>query len=99
MQFRNQSPSNIEPWANHGEHDHWKSGKCLELRDGPEVSTGVRVDPEAPASMAGVHVGSPVRGTWGSLKRTPPGLKPRMDDNQVHPGAQWVLQPVTDGEW
>ena len=22
-----------------------------------------------------------------------------MDDNQVHPGAEWVLQPVRDGEW
>ena len=22
-----------------------------------------------------------------------------MDDIQVHPGAEWVLQPVRDGEW
>ena len=22
-----------------------------------------------------------------------------MDDSQVHPGAEWVLQPVRDGEW
>ena len=22
-----------------------------------------------------------------------------MDDTQVHPGAEWVLQPVRDGEW
>ena len=22
-----------------------------------------------------------------------------MDDNQAHPGADWVLQPLTDGEW
>ena len=29
----------------------------------------------------------------------PPGLQPWMDDNQVHPGTEWVLQPVRDGEW
>ena len=22
-----------------------------------------------------------------------------MDEYQVHPGAEWVLQPVRDGEW
>ena len=22
-----------------------------------------------------------------------------MDDTQVHPGAEWVLQPLRDGEW
>ena len=33
------------------------------------------------------------------MKRLPPGLQPRMDDKQVHPGAEWVLQPVRDGEW
>ena len=32
-------------------------------------------------------------------KGSPPGLQPRMDDTQVHPGAKWVLQPVMDGEW
>ena len=32
-------------------------------------------------------------------KRWPPGLQPQMDDTQVHPGAEWVLQPVRDGEW
>ena len=31
-------------------------------------------------------------------KRSPPGLQLRMDDHQVHPGAEWVLQPVSDGE-
>ena len=36
------------------------------------------------------------RGTW---KGSPPGLQPRMDDTQVHPGGEWVLQPVRDGEW
>ena len=41
-----------EPWANHGEPDHGKSGKCPELQDGPEVSAGVRVDLENPGSMA-----------------------------------------------
>ena len=35
-------------------------------------------------------------GTW---KGSPPGLQLRMDDTQVHPGAEWVLQPLTDGEW
>ena len=48
----NQSPWSGEPWANHGEPGHRKSGKCPELRDGREVSTGVRVDPEVPGSMA-----------------------------------------------
>ena len=32
-------------------------------------------------------------------KGSPPGLQPRRDDTQVHPGAKWVLQPVRDGEW
>ena len=31
-------------------------------------------------------------------KGSPPGPKPRMDDSQVHPGAEWVLQPVRDGK-
>ena len=48
----NQSPWSGEPWANHGEPGHGKSGKCPELRDGREVSAGVRVDPEVPGSMA-----------------------------------------------
>ena len=42
----NQSPCNSDPWAKHGEPGHGKSGNCLELRDGREVSAGVRVDPE-----------------------------------------------------
>ena len=95
----NQSPWSGEPWANHGKPDHGKSGKYPELRDGREVFAGVRVDPEAPGSMARVHVGSRVSGTRGTWKRSPPGLQPWMDDNQVHPGAEWVLQPVRDGEW
>ena len=48
----NQSPWSGESWANHGEPDHGKSGKCPELRDGREVSAGVRVEPEVPGSMA-----------------------------------------------
>ena len=48
----NQSPWTGEPWANHGGPGHGKSGKCPELWDGREVSAGVRVDPEAPRSMA-----------------------------------------------
>ena len=32
-------------------------------------------------------------------KGSPPGLQPQMDDTQVHPGAEWVLQPVRGGEW
>ena len=49
--FGNQSPWSGEPWTNHGEPDHRKTGKCPELRDGSEVSAGVRVDPEVPGSM------------------------------------------------
>ena len=48
----NQSPWSGEPWANHGEPGHGKSGKCPELRDRLEVSAGVRVDLEIPGSMA-----------------------------------------------
>ena len=48
----NQLPWSGEPWANHGEPDHGKSGKCPELRDGREVSARVRVDLENPGSMA-----------------------------------------------
>ena len=47
-----QSPWSGEPWANHGEPGHGKSRKCAELRDGREVSAGVRVDPEVLGSMA-----------------------------------------------
>ena len=32
-------------------------------------------------------------------KRSPPSLQARMDQNQVHPGAKWVLQPLRDGDW
>ena len=95
----NQSPWNGEPWANHGEPGHGKSGKCPELRDGREVSAGVTVDPEVPGSMACVHVGACVSGTWGNVERVALSLQPRMDDTQVHLGAEWVLQPVRDGEW
>ena len=52
MGFVNQLPWSGEPSANHGEPDHGKSGKCAELRDGREVSSGVRVDLEIPGSMA-----------------------------------------------
>ena len=48
----NQSGWSGEPWANHGEPGHGKSGKCPELREGREVSAGVGVDPEVPGSMA-----------------------------------------------
>ena len=48
----NQSPWTGEPWANHGEPGRGKSGKSSELREGREVSPGVRVDPEASRSMA-----------------------------------------------
>ena len=50
--LENQSPWSGEPWANHGELGNGKSRKCPELQDGPEVSAGVRVDPEVPGSMA-----------------------------------------------
>ena len=48
----NQLPWSGEPWTNHGEPGHGKLEKCPELRDGREVSAGVRVDPEVPGSMA-----------------------------------------------
>ena len=48
----NQSPWSGEPWANHAEPGHGNSGKCPELRDGREVSAGVRIDPKVPGSMA-----------------------------------------------
>ena len=48
----NQSPWSGKQWANHEEPGHGKSGKCSELRDGREVSAGVRVDPEVPGSMS-----------------------------------------------
>ena len=41
-----------EPWANHGEPDHGKSGKYPRHHDSREASVGVRVDPEAPGSTA-----------------------------------------------
>ena len=49
--LRNQSTWSGEPWANHGEPDHRKLGKCPEVRDSREVSAGVKVDPEVPGSM------------------------------------------------
>ena len=48
----NQSPWSGEPWANHGEFGHGKSGKCPEHQDGREASAGVRVDPQVSRSMA-----------------------------------------------
>ena len=33
------------------------------------------------------------------LKGSLPSLRPRMDENEVHPGAEWVLQRVRDGKW
>ena len=33
------------------------------------------------------------------METVAPWLQPRMDDDQVHPGAKWVLQPVRDGEY
>ena len=32
-------------------------------------------------------------------KGSSPRLQPRMNDHQVHPGAEWILQPVRDGGW
>ena len=93
------SPWSGEPGANHGEPGHVKSGKCPKIRDGREVSAGVRVHPEVPGSMAGVQVGSRVSGTWRNVERVAPALQPRMDDTRVHLGAEWVLQPVRDGDW
>ena len=50
--LENQSPWSDETRANHGEPGHGNSGECPELRDGREVSAGVRVDLEVPGSMA-----------------------------------------------
>ena len=52
VRLGNQLPWSGEPWANHGEPGHRKSGKCPELRDGREVSAGVRVHLEVPGTMA-----------------------------------------------
>ena len=52
LRLGNQSPWSGEPLAKHGEPGHGKSAKCPELRDGREVSAGVRVDFEVPGSMA-----------------------------------------------
>ena len=90
----NQPPWRGEPWDNHGDPGHGKSGKYPGHQDGPGACAGVRVDPEAPRPMARVRVGLRVSGTGRMWKRLFPGLQPRMDDNQVHPGAEWVLQPV-----
>ena len=52
MRLINQSPWSGEPRANDREPDNGKSGNFPEHRGGPEVSAGLRVDPEAPGSMA-----------------------------------------------
>ena len=36
--------------------------------------------------------------TRGYVEMVPPGLQPRMDKNQLLPGAKWVLQPVRERE-
>ena len=33
------------------------------------------------------------------MERVATGLQPRMDDTKGQLGAEWVLQPVRDGEW
>ena len=38
-------------------------------------------------------------GTKGTWKPSPPGLRPKIADNQVNPGDKWVLQPVRDAQW
>ena len=77
-------PVTSEPWANHGEPDHGKSGKCPELRDGHDVSAGVGIDLEIPGSMARVHVGSRVSKTRGNVERVAP-WPPAVDGR--HPSA------------
>ena len=62
----NLSPWSGEPLANHGERGNGKSGKCPEPRDGHEVSAGLRADPEAPGSRAGVPLASGRR--WTTIK-------------------------------
>ena len=56
-------------------------GKCPGLWDGRELSAGVRVDPEAPGSMARVHVGSRVSGTRGNVETVAP-WPPAADGGQ-----------------
>ena len=96
--LRNWLPLSGEPWANHEKAGHGKAGKRPELWDGFEVSAVVRVDPEARGSIASVKVGSHVSKTQGNVETVVPGLQLRTDNNQVHPRARWVPQPVTDGE-
>ena len=92
----NQSPWSGEPWANHGEPDQRKSKKCLKLRDGHEVSAGVRVDPEVPGSMAGVPVGSRVSGTWGNVERVAP-WPPAADGRHTSAFGSRVGTPTREG--
>ena len=47
-----QWPQRGKPWADYGEPDDGKSGKCPGLQDGLEVSIGVRAESQALQSMA-----------------------------------------------
>ena len=92
----NQSPWSGKPWANHGEPGHGKSGKCPEPSDGREVSAGVRADPEAPASRAGVRVGSRVSGTRGNVEKVAP-WPPAADGRQLSTSGSRVGTPAREG--
>ena len=103
-------PKKTGPWdcetRCHGQVNHGspmgsltRGSRKNALKAGTELSVGVRVGVQAPGLMACVHVGSRLSGARGTWKRLPPGLQLRMDDNQLHPEATCVLQPVRDGEW
>ena len=96
MGLGNRSPWSGEPWANHGEPGHGKLRKCPELRDGREVSAGVRVDLEIPGSMASVHVGSRVSGTRGNVERVAP-WPPAVDGRQPSASGSRVGTQAREG--
>ena len=94
--LRSQSPWSGEPWVNHREPGHRKSGTCPESRDGRQVSAGMRADPEAPRSRARVQVGSRVSGTLGNMEQVAPWL-PAADGRHPSTSGSRVGTPVRDG--
>ena len=82
--------------ANHSKPGHGKLGKCPELRDGREVSEGVRADSEAPGSRAGVHVSSRVSATWGNVDTVAPWPR-AADGRQRTASGSRVGTPAREG--
>ena len=95
VRLGNQSPWSGEPWANHGEPGHGKSGKCREPRDSREMSARVIADPEARGSRARVRVQSLVRGTWGNVETVAP-WPPAADGRQPSTSVSRVGTPACE---